>query len=72
MCYWYYYLGIPSLITSLTYLISIKIKSKEKRERIELFKEMNNSKIEAIGNYEKKSKEKDYYIPSWMKKKENK
>ncbi|WP_034042506.1 hypothetical protein [Wocania ichthyoenteri] len=60
MDYWYYYLGVPSLIAPFVYLISIKIKEKEKRKRIKLFEKMDNSKIKAIGDYEKNSKLKNH------------
>ncbi|MFD1615766.1 hypothetical protein [Gelatiniphilus marinus] len=60
MDYWYYYLGIPSLFASLVYLILVKIREKEKRKRIKLFEKMDNSKIKAIGDYEKKSKLKNH------------
>ncbi|NVK53548.1 MAG: hypothetical protein HWD85_11485 [Flavobacteriaceae bacterium] len=35
-----------------------KIIEKEKRMRLNLFKDMNDSKINAIGNYEEKAKSK--------------
>ena len=57
---------VSSVISSLAYIISIKIRESEKTKRIKEFKEMNNSKIEAIGNYEKKSKNK-YSFPPWKK-----
>jgi len=56
MTFWYYYISIPSIIVSVTWVIITCIKEKEKRKRIKDFEKMDNSKIEAIGNYEEKSK----------------
>ena len=57
MAFWYYYISISSIIVSVTWVIITCIKEKEKRKRIKDFEKMDNSKIEAIGNYEEKSKE---------------
>jgi len=57
------------LVSSLAYIISTKIRESEKIKRIKEFKDIDNSKIEAIGNYEKKSKKK-YSFPPWKKKDE--
>ncbi|WP_347923319.1 hypothetical protein [Pontimicrobium sp. SW4] len=46
---------IIGVISSIALVIRTHIKEKEKRKRILEFKEMDNSKINAIGNYEKKS-----------------
>ena len=59
MDYWYYYIVIPSIIGPITIIIRTIIKEKEKRKIITLFKEIDDSKIKAIGDYEKKSKIKD-------------
>lgn len=59
MDYWYYYIGVPSIIGSITLIIRTIIKEKEKRKRITLFKEIDNSKIKAIGDYEGKTKTKN-------------
>jgi hypothetical protein len=61
MNYWLYYIGVPSIIFSIERIIMTIIKEKEKRKRITLFKKIDNSKIEAIGNYEKKTKRK-YFL----------
>ena len=55
MNYWHYYIGIPSIIGSVTLIIRTLIKEREKRKRIKLFKEMDVEKIKAMGNYERKS-----------------
>lgn len=49
---------ISSAIASIAWIIRVVIKEKEKRKRIQLFTKMDNSKINAIGNYEEKSKTK--------------
>lgn len=52
--------GIPiaSAIASIAWIIRIIIKEKEKRKRMKFLMNMDASKIEAIGNYEEKSKTK--------------
>ena len=50
-----WYIIIVSVISSIALIIRTIIKEREKRERIKEFKNMDKDKINAIGNYEKKS-----------------
>lgn len=55
---------IPYLIILALTTISIVIKvERNKTKRIDKLKELDDSKIESIGNYEKKSKGKYYLLP---------
>ena len=56
-------IGVSSIVGSISWIIVTCIKEKEKRKRIKDFEKMDNSKIEAIGNYEKKSKNKIPQLP---------
>jgi hypothetical protein len=46
---------IISSVSSIAIVIRTLIKEREKRKRIKEFKKMDEDKIKAIGNYEKKS-----------------
>ncbi|WP_342873367.1 hypothetical protein [Psychroserpens sp. AS72] len=50
-----WYIIISSAICSIGLIIRTLVKEKEKRKRIKQFEKMDNSKINAIGNYEKRS-----------------
>ena len=66
MNYWYITIVISSVISSFAWIIRIKIKEREKRKRMVMFKDFSINKIAAIGDYEKKSKNK-YSFPPWKK-----
>jgi hypothetical protein len=59
-------LSILALIVAI-----VLIREISKSYRINQFKKLDNSKIESIGNYEKKSKNKNCYFSSWKKKDNN-
>lgn len=58
MNYWHYLIGIPSIVGSISWIIISFKKENEKTKRIKALSNLPNAKIEAIGNYEKKSKTK--------------
>ena len=65
----YYSVGISSIIYSIAWVWVTIIREKEKRKRIKLLKHIDNSKVEAIGNYEQKSKSQVNIVnPSKIKK----
>jgi len=58
---WYFFLFVIAVATNITRMIIVSMKEKGKLKRIEKLKDLPNSKIEAIANYEKKSKGKKYF-----------
>lgn len=55
------------IISGIVFIITVFIKEVAKSRRITQLKKIDNSKIEAIGNYEKKSKNKNFFL-SFQKK----
>lgn len=66
MCYWYHLIGIPSITASISFVIVSFKKENEKIKRIKELKNLSNSKIEALGNYENKSNQRQ--VPKLIKK----
>jgi hypothetical protein len=61
MSFYFIVLGIRIIVIAI-------IKEVGKSKRISQFKKMDSSKIESIGNYEKKSKSKYSILSFWNKK----
>ncbi|QVY65154.1 hypothetical protein [Polaribacter sp. Q13] len=51
---------ISGIILQIGLTLRLKIKEKSKEKRIEKFEKMDDAKVNAIGNYEEKSKSKNF------------